>query len=171
SQERHIMSVDYTRTTEGDAPQDSDSSMFAPTPIWDRGKKGRATRRSMFQDSPTAADAAVTGAAVGGATGGLAGGAMTEEAARQTAMSPNGDDAPFVTTRTTTVRRRGSVAPAAIGVGLVALAALAVAGWYATRPADQTLTPGGTTTASTSTTSLAANTAPAGGANLAVTPP
>jgi len=168
------MSVDYTRT-DGEATPDSESNMFAPTPMWDRSKKNRAARRSMFRDEPAETGAAMTGAAGGVAADRVMTGdrVVTDDATRETVMSPNGDDA-FVATPTqrTTVRRDRSMAPAAVVVGLVAIAALAAAGWYATRPGDTALTPGGpnappaTSVASTSTTTSA------GGANLAAnTPP
>lgn len=135
------MSVDYTRTPGADAPG-SDSPMFAGTPIWERGRKRRGSARvRRVADDPvtgdTLGDTTAADAAIGASP------LAAEEARRESAMSPNGDDAPFVAPRTrTTVRRERSVAPAAIGVGLVALAALAGIGWYATRPADTTMTPG-----------------------------
>lgn len=165
------MSVDYTRT-EGEPTPDSESSMFAPTPLWDRKAKGRGARRNMFRGQPE--ETGATSAAMTGAAGGVAADrVMTDDATRETAMSPNGDDA-FVAspTRRTTVRRDRSMAPAAVVVGLVAIAALAAAGWYATRPGDTVLTPGGPNAAPATSVAAAPPAASAGGANLAAnTPP
>lgn len=162
------MSVDYTRTTGVETPEESESSMFAPAPIWDR-RKGKGSGRAFFEqnaDRDTSMDREIhtdTGSTALGAAAGMAGGAaMADEATRETAMSPSGDDAPYMaTTRDrTVVRRDRSMAPAAVGVGLVALAALAAAGWYATRPADKTLTPGGATSTTIATTSGSTTTMP-----------
>jgi len=162
------MSVDYRRTKSVAPPTESETPMFAGTPVWERGRKARGARRSTFQNTDTARrDTTPVTTAV------------TDDAARETVTTPNGDEAPFVAPapRMMTVRRKRSherrersVAPTAIGVGLIALAALAAAGYYATRPADTTLTPGGALatsiatapamTSATATTSLAATTPP-----------
>jgi hypothetical protein len=164
------MSVDYTRNPDGEAPKDSEDSMFAPTPMWERGKrnraKTRAERRSFFDRDDTVDEAP---AAVGaGAAGAMASESMTarDSVRDTTTTTPTGEDAAFVTPTRTVVRRNRSVAPAAIGVGLVALAALAAIGWYATRPSDTTMTLGGAPTtaiaaappATSEANTLAANT-------------
>ena len=165
------MSVDYTRTTGGDTPDETESSAFAPAPIWDR-KKGKGSGRAFFEQA-AAADTTPMTSPIGdtakpmrrsatAATAGVATGAMMgDEAVRETAMSPTGEDAAYVTTDRTVVVPRRSVAPVAVGAGLVALAALATAGWYSTRPADQTITPGAQTTSSTTIATTTAPTSPA----------
>jgi hypothetical protein len=153
------MSVDYTRTPKGEMPEETESAMFAPAPIWDRSKKNREARRSMFQDEPIVEEAAVVDAAVSGRA--------TKRVIRDETLTTTEDGAPLMaTTRTTTVRRDRNVAPAAVAVGLVALAALAAAGWYATRPAEKTLTPG-----DTAPTAIAATPSPSDAALAANTPP
>src|SRR3569623_1067410 len=116
------MSVDYTRTSGAETPEETESEMFAPTPMWERSKKNRkssAERRSFFERDDSAEAIPASEAAIGaGATGALVSEPIMErECVRETAMSPTGVDAAFVTpaTRTTTVRRERSMAPAAVG--------------------------------------------------------
>lgn len=146
------MSVDYTRGQDGEPVNTGDdASMFAPTPIWEKNNR---RRRGSGRARPSAA-----------ATGPAAD-VTSAEATREAAMSPNGD---AVVTRDRTVARRGgSIAPAAIAIGVIVLAALAAAGWYATRSNSgmAQMTPGAPATApATAITpgsgTLAANTAPA----------
>jgi hypothetical protein len=160
------MSVDYRRTSPGDAPGESETPMFAGAPMWERGDKARHARRQLFRDANEADEPAAARATAAEPI-------SADEATRETAMSPNGDDAPFVYPATrTTGRRERSLAPAAVGVGLAAIAALAVAGYYATRPADRAMTPGGAPATSIAAapapaalpTSLAQNTPPASAA-------
>lgn len=141
------MSVDYTRGSGAEpARTDPESSVFAPTPVWDR----RGGARSLFTDNA----------------------ATAEEAEREAAMSPNGDR-PFMErpAERTVVERRSSFGPAAVVVAVIVLAALAFAGWYAMRTRDNGLaqmTPGapaGTTPATAvapdaNTAAVAANTPP-----------
>ena len=164
------MSVDYTRSSDGETPQDPESPMFAPTPMWDRSKKKNrekvsGERRSFFDRDDSTDETPAVGASA------LAAEPMVETpATRETAVGPTEDDTPLMApaARTTTVRRERNVAPIAIGVGLIALAALAAAGWYATQPSDKTLTPGDTAPATT----IAAAPAPsAGDATLAANAP
>ncbi|MFL5298380.1 MAG: hypothetical protein ACJ798_18535 [Phenylobacterium sp.] len=151
------MPVDFTAGSSGDNsdPTTTESGMFAPTPTWERTKKrrfgGRAApeRRSFFSDTPE--EAAITGAGAGAATGAMAADAQATDM-RSADMGPTtmttGETA-FAGTpsyaQRTTVRKRGSVAPVAIGAGLIVLAGVAAAGWYASQPHDQgvaQLTPG-----------------------------
>lgn len=107
------MSVDYTRGPgDGPANTEADASMFAPTPIWDKGSRRRRGGRSRADDP-------------------MAAGAAGPDMGREEAMSPNGDA--IAPRPRAAAPRRSSIAPAAIVVGVLVLAALAAAGWYATR--------------------------------------
>ena len=144
------MSVDYTRGPGNDpANTDADASMFAPTPIWDKSSRRRRGARAR-PSAPIATGAAATDA----------------DFEREEAMSPTGE--PIVPPPRTAPAGRGSIAPAAIVVGVLVLAALAAAGWYATRSNSgmAQITPGapaGSTPATAITPNagtLAANTTP-----------
>ena len=115
------MSVDYTRGPDGDSVNTGDdASMFAPTPIWEKqNRRRRGGGRVQPRSAVTAA-----------------------EADRNAAMSPNGER--LATRERAVARRGGPVVPAAIAIGVIVLAALAAAGWYATRSANgmSQMTPG-----------------------------
>ncbi|MDB5449000.1 MAG: hypothetical protein JWQ52_128 [Phenylobacterium sp.] len=117
------MSVDFTAPN-GAMTDETESTMFAPTPVWARaGKKGRAraaaTRTTVRTDEPTA-------------------GTTTYEA---TSEIPR--------TRTTTARRSG-VGPGVVVAGVIAVGALAAGGWYVSQPHGVAqMTPGATTTTTT----------------------
>src|SRR4051812_9336681 len=73
--EGHIMSVDYTGSSGGETPQETESPMFAPTPMWDRSRKNKKTgaeRRSFFENTSEPESSATIGAAGMGAAAGSA---------------------------------------------------------------------------------------------------
>jgi hypothetical protein len=158
------MSMDFDDRDPVNTP--SDSPLFGATPVWERGRKRRgfgarrpaeprtftpaeestAAETPMTldrpldrpMDRPAATDATITNSTL----------------AASTATADEGLVAPIGRDRTTTrARQSNSAAPAALAVGgLIAVAALAGVGWYATRGSHDgvpEITPG----AATSTTS------------------
>jgi len=120
---------------DGDPKAENEESMFAPTPLWDRDPKRRRDRRAAASRAvrDPAMDAGEAGA---GAIGGAAEPADVVYET-QPAIAPEGMQ----------MRRRGSAG--AVAAGVVAIAAIAAIGWYATRPRDSglaELTPGAATT-------------------------
>lgn len=167
------MSMDHTGPATGVAggtntDDESDGSLFAATPVWERGKKKRGFGRS--RTAKPAASAAATGAAVGGASTvppeprnfdepSHVGSSHMEATRAASLRDVDGDGdvdaarngglvAPIGRRRdrTTTTRARKSsgMVPAAVALGVLALGAVGVAGWYATSGDDGVaeLTPG-----------------------------
>jgi hypothetical protein len=177
----------------------TDAPLMASTPIWEqRGKKKKGFGRGVAATTAaTASTAAHT--PVETRTFDTSGPASRMEApltstgttadvhdtyglgastAEQAAVDPDGEAglaAPIGRTRTTTTHRRSGAAPAAIAVGVLALAGIGAAGWYASHDRDDgvpELTPGQTTTAlapPADTTAIASATAPAPAARQTVT--
>ncbi|WP_411286966.1 hypothetical protein [Phenylobacterium sp.] len=159
---------------------ESEPTMFAPVPSWERGKK----KRGFGAKKAVAVDPIVTTSAAGlGATADPMDAELTGRSFAQAPayVAPLYSDTPAPTTRidpllgpTTSVRddnaplvapigrtaatsakRQGGLPVAAIGAGVLALGALVAGGWYATQPRDNVaeLTPG--VADSTTTTAMA----------------
>ncbi|MDB5448715.1 MAG: hypothetical protein JWQ97_4032 [Phenylobacterium sp.] len=144
------MSVDMNATG-GRTPED-ESSMFAPTPVWARETKKRRGRSGRSTPAGATADDPVLDAGEAGAGAGVIG--------ATTAAEPV--DTIYETQAVRTVERRG-VPAGAIAAGLVAVAAIGGVAWYAMQPRDNgmaQLTPGATTTTTTSQTALNTATPP-----------
>jgi Meckel syndrome type 1 protein len=157
------MPVDFTAGPPQGDPTPTESAPFAPIPTWERNNKRRGKggeRRSFFSQEP--AKTAVIGAAAGATTG-----AMADE-------TPLSGTPTYADRRSITARRGGSAAPIAIVAGLLILAGVAAAGWYATQPHDQgmaEMTPGGAPSAAPAETSSAPTTGPALAQNTAAPAP
>ena len=172
------MPTDFT-STDSD-PISTESSMFAPVPAWERGKKRRSfgSRGNRVAPEPRSFAAELS--------------AEPEPVIATTATRPvrakredivDRPDETFaaapVFASSTAARKGNGAAPIAIAAGLILIGGLAAAGWYATQPHDQgvaELTPGATTTTTTATTAgdttTADTAAPAQMAqNTAPTPP
>lgn len=125
------MAVDFSARNGAPMTQ-NESSMFAPTPLWERdARKRRRGGRSPARRQDPAIDAGEAGAGAMGAT---------------TAGEPV--DTAYETQPAERGTARGGVAAGAIGAGVVVVAALGAVGWYASRPHDHgvaELTPGGPT--------------------------
>lgn len=157
----------------------NEGSMFAPTPVWERGGKKRrgATtvrpeRATFAEPTDTATTRDMTAASTfGAATVAAPMGHEVYREERTVAPTATTDtmtsDAPFTAPRrTTTTRRAGPPVGALVG-GLAAIVALGAAGWYATQPHDSgvaTLTPG-----ATESSQAALATAPMGGSTTTST--
>jgi hypothetical protein len=154
------MPADFTSSENDPTLTESENSMFAPVPAWERGKKrrsfgmGRSSRvapepRSFTSDEELEPRVStMSGPAVG--------------AERVEFIDTTDDDlgdsafagTPIYANRTA-ARKGNGAAPIAIAAGVILLGGLAAAGWYATQPHDQgmaQLTPGATTTTTTATT-------------------
>jgi hypothetical protein len=155
------MPVDFS-APEGAVTPETDGSMFAATPLWDRDAKKHRGRRVVASRSvrDPVIDAGQAGAGAGAI--GAATAAEPADAAYETQ--------PVMAGEQVTARRRG-VPTGAVAAGVVAIAALAGVGWYASQPHDTgvaQLTPGATT----ATSEMALNTAaPPSAAQLPVAPP
>ena len=156
------MTIDFSSTPE-DSPTNTESegSMFAPVPAWERSKK-----RRMFGGRARSPDAT----RVAEEPRSFAAEPETETLAgdqRAYAFDPIGptDESAFATTDEpafaatpsyagVTARRKTSVAPVAIAAGIVLIGGLAATGWYMTQnhtTGIAQLTPGSTATTTTTT--------------------
>lgn len=131
------MSIDTT------TPEPEDS-MFAATPVWDRGRKGKAKSKFNF-GAPAATTVAAETRTFEVAPEPTFATAEYATMGTDTALDDAPAFSPAPIANRTTVRRAGTVPPAAlvaIPLGVVALGAVA---WFATRPADSgvaQITPG-----------------------------
>lgn len=139
-------------------PSESEGSMFAPIPTWERGKKRRGASRVAAEPRTFAAEPSD---------------ATRAYEARMDTVDPTDTtfDTGFASGPTfagrTTSRKGNGAGPILVVAGVILVGGLAAAGWYATRPHNAgvaELTPGATTT-----TTQVASTAPA--ADQAVAPP
>jgi hypothetical protein len=130
------MAIDFS-ARDGARVTQNESSMFAPTPLWERdARKRRRGGRPTARRQDPAIDAAEAGAGAGvmGAT---------------TATEPA--DTAYETQPANRGAARGGVAAGAVAAGVVVVAALGAVGWYASRAHDHgvaELTPGGPATSS-----------------------
>lgn len=134
------MTIDFSNSPN---PADTESPMFAPIPAWERGKK----RRSDGSTSPQSVDTVAAEGRSFAPSAPVSSRTDFADPATSTFAA-----APAYATRTT-VRKR-SAAPLIVGAGIILVAGLAAAGWYATQPATQgvaELTPGSATTTTTTT--------------------
>ncbi len=132
------MTIDFSNSPN---PADTESPMFAPIPAWERGKK----RRSGGITSPQSVDTVAAEGRSFAPSAPVSSRTDFADPATSTFAA-----APAYATRTT-VRKR-SAAPLVVGAGIILVAGLAAAGWYATQPASQgvaELTPGSATTTTT----------------------
>lgn len=139
------MPVDFT-SPEGASSSKTESSMFAPTPLWERdAHKRRRSDRFAARRSDPAMDAGEAGAGAGVI------GATTAAEPADTAYETRPADLKLHDVR-------GGVAAGAVGAGVVVAVALAGVGWYAGQRRDHgilELTPG-----APATSEIALNSAP-----------
>jgi hypothetical protein len=161
------MTIDFSATPDNSPTNtESEGSMFAPTPAWERSKK-----RRMFGSRARSADTA----RVAEEPRSFAAEPETDTLAgdqRAYAFDPIGptDESAFASTEepafastpsyaNVTARRKTSVAPVAIAAGIVLIGGLAATGWYMTQnhtAGVAQLTPGSTDTTTTTTLAAAA---------------
>jgi hypothetical protein len=171
------MSMNFTGSNEPDLTTAESDSLFAATPIWERSAKKKsgfgsakaktaapaaaveapmATRPAFVETTPTADQIAARE---------LRAERLRSDAMLSTATAGGMDvpliaEAPVYATRAKPARS-ASMAPLAVGAGILVLGGLAAAGWYATRDDGVTaLTPGSTSTAALETAPIAPAAAP-----------
>jgi hypothetical protein len=155
------MPIDFTSSENDPTLTESEGSMFAPVPAWERGKKRRGfgmggSSRVAPEPRSFASDDDIVAPRVGAMSGPAVGAERVEFV--DTTDAALGDAAfagtPIYANRTA-ARKGNGAAPIAIAAGVILLGGLAAAGWYASQPHDQgiaQLTPGATTTTTTATT-------------------
>jgi len=140
-------------------PADTESSMFAPVPAWERSKKRRAFGRTAPRTEPMIAEETRSFAPIDPMTSRLD--PMPGETATESAFAGT------PTYASTTTVKRNNMAPMILGAGIVLIGGLAAAGWYYSQPhaaGVAELTPGvPAAITTTTTTEPTANTPPAPG--------
>jgi len=153
------MSADFNAPEGARSPETSsetESPMFAPTPVWARTTKKRRGRGDRSDTGATQAPAQswsdpALDAGEAGAGAGVLGATTAAEPA----------DADYEIGSTSSPERRGVSAAAIVG-GLAALAAIGAVGWYASQPHDRgvaQMTPGAPAASESATSETALNTA------------
>jgi hypothetical protein len=163
------MTIDFSSTPNDSlANTESEGSMFAPVPAWERGKKrrmfggrARSTDSTRVAEEPRSFAAETQADTLAGDQPAYAFDPIgaTDDDAVATATEPAFAGTPSYAS--VTARRKTSVAPVAITAGVVLIGGLAATGWYMTQnhtTGMAELTPG--STATTMTTAMAGNQAP-----------
>ncbi len=162
------MTIDFSSTPDdGPTTTESEGSMFAPTPSWERGKKRSGLARMFSGGATRVADEPRSFAAESDApleTGVLAGdqrayafdpigpaeASVADASVFETTAEPAFAGTP--TYANVSARRKTNAAPVAIAAGIVLLGGLAATGWYMNQPHTAgvaQLTPGEVSTTTT----------------------
>ncbi|MET0273052.1 MAG: hypothetical protein ABW360_08685, partial [Phenylobacterium sp.] len=176
------MSTNFTGS-EPDLTTAPSDSLFAATPVWDRASKkkrgfGSKTAKTaapvtvsetLVETRPTYVEKAPTAEQI--AARELRAERLRDEPIAYREPIPAttagveaplvADTTPIYATRAAAAKRSSSMAPLAVGAGILVLGGLAAAGWYATRDDGvTTLTPGSTSTAALETATTPISPAP-----------